>query len=62
MNMKKLSNYTHARYCCDIADVTTGIYEIKQTIEIRLILRKQPPYYYYIRLKKLNDKLNKLQQ
>jgi hypothetical protein len=31
--MKKLSNYTHARYCCDIADVTTGIDEIREAIE-----------------------------
>jgi hypothetical protein len=60
--MRKLSNYTHARSCSDLTDVTTGIDEIREAIEIRLILRKQPPYYYYIRLKKLNNKLNKLQQ
>jgi len=59
--MKQLSNYTHARYCSDINDVTVGIDEIREAIKSRMDAGQSVPYFYSSRLSKLRRKLNKLQ-
>ena len=59
--MKKLSNYTHARYCTDRADLTHGIEEVKDAISIRIVNSEKIPYYYYVRLSKLKSKLERIQ-
>jgi hypothetical protein len=58
--MKKLSAYTVARYCSDIADVTAGIDEITEAIQARYKSGRNTPHFYYVRLKKLKNELNKL--
>ena len=58
--MKELSAYTIARYCTDITDVTHGIEEIEEKIRERYKADKKSPHYFYVRLSKLNEKLNKL--
>lgn len=58
--MKKLSNYTHSRYCSDEADLIAGIEEVREAIRQRNRDGKKIPYYYYLRLDKLNNKLDKL--
>jgi len=58
--MKKLSAYTHARYCSDATDLRDGIAEIYEAIQRRQWQKKSVPYYFYIRLEKLQAKLNKL--
>ena len=57
---KILSAYTVARYCSDITDVTYGIEEIQEKIIEIYRANKRPPYYFYTRLSKLKEKLNKL--
>ena len=57
---KILSAYTVARYCSDITDVTYGIEEIQEKIRERYGTNKKIPLYFYSRLSKLKDKLNKL--
>ena len=57
---KILSAYTVARYCSDTTDVAYGIEEIQEKIRERYRLNKRTPYYFYTRLSKLKDKLNKL--
>ena len=59
--MKKLSNYTHARYCKDEADLKAGIEEVKNAIRIRIVSSEKIPYYYYVRLNKLKIKLERIQ-
>jgi hypothetical protein len=58
--MKKLSAYTHARYCSDIADVTAGIDEVTEAIERRRAQNRAIPDYYYIRFAGLCAKLKRL--
>jgi hypothetical protein len=58
--MKTLSAYTHARHCCDTADITAGIDEINKAINRRMKESKPVPYFYGVRLTKLKNKLNKL--
>jgi hypothetical protein len=58
--MKRLSNYTHARYCSDTTDLTAGVDEIKDAINERNKTKKSIPNYYYVRLTKLKNKLNKI--
>jgi len=60
MKRKILSAYTIARYCTDIADVTYGIEEILGKIRERNRTNKRTPYYFYTRLSKLNEKLERL--
>lgn len=55
--MQKLSNYTHARYCTDEADVLSGLAEIEEAMKYRRLMDKPIPNYYYIRRSKLNEKL-----
>ncbi len=55
--MKKLSNYTHAKYCLDSSDLMAGIQEIREAIENRNRDNKKIPYYYYVRISKLKEKL-----
>ena len=58
--MKKLSAYTIARYCSDIADVVAGIDEVRERINERNRTYKKSPHYFYLRLSKLKEKLKKL--
>jgi len=58
--MKKLSAYTVARYCSDTVDVRYGIDEIREKMSERYRANKKCPHYFYVRLKKLNSKLNKM--
>lgn len=55
--MKKLSDYTHARFCTDEADVLSGLTEIEEAMKSRRRMDKPIPNYYYIRRSKLNKKL-----
>lgn len=55
--MKKLSTYTHAKYCTDEADILAGLTEIRKTIEYRKRMNKTIPSYYYSRKNKLKEKL-----
>ena len=57
---KILSSYTVARYCSDIADVAYRIEEIREKITERNRTSKKIPLYFYNRLSKLKNKLNKL--
>ena len=58
--MKKLSAYTHARWCSDTADIMYGIDEITDAIKHRNRAGKKVPFYFYVRLSKLKNKLSKL--
>lgn len=58
----KLSNYTHAHYCSDNADLMAGIDEIKEAVRQRLKADRIIPCYYYSRLEKLERKLAKLSE
>lgn len=55
--MKKLSNYTHARYCTDEADLLAGLAEINDAMKYRNLMDKTIPNYYYSRKKELIEKL-----
>lgn len=55
--MRKLSNYTHARYCTDEADVLSGLAEINEAIKYCNLMDKAIPRYYYNRRNKLMEKL-----
>lgn len=55
--MRKLSNYTHARYCTDEADVLSGLGEIEEAMKYRRLMDNPIPNYYYVRRSKLNKKL-----
>jgi hypothetical protein len=57
---KILSAYTVAQYCTDITDLTYGIEEIREKISQRNRANKRTPHYFYTRLSKLKEKLNKL--
>jgi hypothetical protein len=58
--MKQLSNYTHARYCSDVSDLTAGMDEIREAIQRRNSQNKAVPYYFHVRLTKLKNKFNTL--
>jgi hypothetical protein len=58
--MKRLSNYTHARYCSDITDLEFGKQEITDEIEYRFRRKKPIPYFFYVRLIKIAQKTEKL--
>jgi len=58
--MKKLSNYTHARFCTDDADVLSGLGEIEEAMKYRRLINKPIPNYYYVRRSKLNERLKVL--
>jgi hypothetical protein len=53
----KLSPYTHAKYCADITDCRDGVSEINEAIRYRE--NRNVPYYYWVRLGKLKDKIKK---
>lgn len=55
--MRKLSNYTHARYCTDEADVLSGLAEVNEAIKYCNLMDKAIPGYYYNRRNKLMEKL-----
>jgi len=59
--MESLSAYTIARNCTDIADLTCGIDEIKEAMQIWLQSGKKIPSYYYTRLFHLKKKLAKFE-
>ena len=59
--MKRLSAYTHAKYCTDLSDLRYGADEISDAIEWRKIHYSKVPDYYYIRLEKIMDKIDKLE-
>lgn len=40
---KKLSNYTHARYCTDEADVLSGLAEINEAMKYCNLMDKAIP-------------------
>lgn len=44
--MRKLSNYTHARYCTDEADVLSGLAEVNEAIKYCNLMDKAIPRYY----------------
>lgn len=58
--MKKLSSYTHAKHCTDMADCISGIEEINRAVKNRKNNKQTIPYYYYSRRSKLHMKLEKL--
>jgi hypothetical protein len=58
--IKKLSAYTHARYCCDITDVISGLYELSEAVQQRYMEGKTIPCFYRVRFSKLKSKLNRL--
>lgn len=55
--MRKLSTYTHARYCTDEADILSGLAEIEEAMKYRRLMDRPIPNYFYIRRSKLNEKL-----
>lgn len=55
--MKKLSTYTHARYCTDEADLLAGLAEIEEAMKHYGRMDKKIPNYFYVRKGKLNEKL-----
>jgi hypothetical protein len=57
---KMLSVYTVARYCSDKADVQYGIDEIMFRIGEMRNANKTSPYYFFVRLTKLEEKLELL--
>lgn len=60
--MKKLSNYTHAKYCTDINDCICGIEELNKAITNRRNNNQSIPSYYYSRRNKLYFKFEKLRK
>jgi hypothetical protein len=56
---RKLSAYTHAKYCTDLTDLRDGADEITDVIEWRKRNSLPIPDYYYIRLEKIMDKIDK---
>jgi predicted RNA methylase len=56
---RKLSAYTHAKYCTDLTDLRGGANEITDAIEWRKYNSLPIPDYYYIRLEKIMDKIDK---
>jgi len=56
----KLSAYTISDNCADITDINTGIQEIRDAIKEREIMSQKIPYFFYIRLTKLQAKALKL--
>lgn len=57
--MNKLSPYTIASNCTDIADLQSGIDEIKVAMQTRSKQDRKIPSHYAVRLKKLEIKLRK---
>ena len=60
--MKTLSAYTHAINCTDITDLQYGIHEIREAIKERMRKDIKVPYFYSVRLKKLEAKLLQMQK
>ena len=60
--MNTLSAYTHARNCTDITDLKCGIQEVKDAISERIRTGEAIPHFFFVRLKKLEDKLSKLEK
>ena len=60
--MKTLTAYTHARNCTDITDLQCGIQEIKEAIRVRTQKDIKIPHFFFVRLKKLEAKLSKMQK
>lgn len=58
----KLSTYTVAANCTDLTDIQSGIDDINAAMKRYGDKGSKVPYFYYNRLKKLNDKLAKLEQ
>jgi len=58
--MKKLSAYTHAKYCTDITDLQYGIQEIRDAVRERTQKDIKVPYFFFVRLKQLEAKLSKM--
>lgn len=56
-----LTAYTIAKNCSDINDIISGIREINESIELYITVGKTVPTFWYIRLNKLNCKLNEIQ-
>jgi hypothetical protein len=65
MKVKKLSAYTHARNCTDIADCEFGISEIWEAVKRRErgdYGETTVPCYYFVRLNKLHEKKEKYEK
>lgn len=62
IKLPKLSAYTHANNCADIVDCQDGLAEIRDAMNVYFRAKKQPPLYYYSRICKLEQKLEKLSQ
>ena len=60
--MKILSAYTHARNCTDITDLQHGIQEVKSAIKERTQKDIEIPHFFFVRLRKLETKLSKMQK
>ena len=60
--MKTLTAYTHAKYCTDITDLNCGIQEVKDAISERTQKDIKIPHFFFVRLKKLETKLSKMQK
>lgn len=58
--MKLLSAYTIASNCTDLTDIECGIEEIEDKLQSYFSSDKKAPYYFYVRLKKLREKRDKL--
>jgi hypothetical protein len=59
--MKKLSEYTKASNCTDLTDLRYGAEKISEAIEYRKSQNLSIPDYYYIRLEKIMDKIDKFE-
>ena len=59
--MKTLSAYTHAKNCTDITDLQHGIQEIKDAVRERIQQDEAIPHFFFVRLKKLEAKLLRMQ-
>ncbi|PXV58394.1 hypothetical protein CLV62_1493 [Dysgonomonas alginatilytica] len=55
--MRKLSTYTHARYCTDEVDLLAGLGEVEEAMEHFRRIDKRIPNYFYVRRSKLKEKL-----
>ncbi|PXV62344.1 hypothetical protein CLV62_12032 [Dysgonomonas alginatilytica] len=60
--IKKLSLYTIATNCTDLSDLQGGINDMKEAIRQYENKGRKVPYFFYNRLRKLNDKVAKLEQ
>jgi hypothetical protein len=60
--MKILSAYTHAKNCSNITGLQHGIQEIKDTVKERIQQDETIPHYFFVRLKKLEAKLLRMQE